>query len=74
MPNPRIDLRKHAYVVFRKGKGDSWELLGEFPLKPGLPARAARARAILEASGGDAKPGDAYAAVLRSEWKLAQVW
>jgi hypothetical protein len=28
----------------------------------------------MEASGGTARRGDVYAAVLRSEWRVAQDW
>jgi hypothetical protein len=42
--------------------------------RPGLTARAARAQAILAATGGNAKHGEVYAAVLRSEWRIALEW
>ena len=51
-----------------------WVLLGEVPRRPGLTARAARSMAIVEATGGTAKRGQTYAAVLGSEWRLAQDW
>jgi hypothetical protein len=51
-----------------------WKLLGEVPRRRGLPARAARSWAILDATGGEAKSGEVYAAVLRSEWRIAQDW
>jgi hypothetical protein len=60
--------------VLRDLGGGRWELLGEVPRRRGLPARAARSRAILDATGGKAKAGDVYAAVLRSEWRIAQDW
>jgi hypothetical protein len=62
-----------AFVVLRK-KGELWELLGEFPRRRGLTARAARTQAILDATNGKAKAGEQYAAVLRSEWRVAQDW
>ena len=62
-----------AFVVLKK-TGAKWELLGEVPRRRGLPARAARTQAILDATGGKAKAGDVYAAVLRSEWRVAQDW
>jgi hypothetical protein len=63
-----------GFVVLRDLGDGRWELLGEVPRRRGLPARAARSRAILDATGGEAKAGEAYAAVLRSEWRIAQDW
>ena len=51
-----------------------WEVLGEYPRRAGLTARAARTQAILTATKGRAQAGDRYAAVLLSEWRIAQVW
>jgi hypothetical protein len=44
------------------------------PRKRGLPARAARAQAILDATKGTATVNEVYAAVLRSEWRVAMDW
>lgn len=63
-----------AFVVLRELKDGNWQLLGEVPRRRGLAARAARSRAILDATGGTAKPGEVYAAVLRSEWRVAKDW
>ena len=63
-----------GFVVLRELPNGRWELLGEVPRRRGLPARAARSRAILDATGGKAKAGETYAAVLRSEWRVAQDW
>jgi hypothetical protein len=63
-----------GFVVLRELGDGKWELLGEVPRSRGLPARAARSRAILDATGGKAKAGEVYAAVLRSEWRIAQDW
>ena len=63
-----------GFVVLRELADGKWELLGEVPRRRGLPARAARSRAILDATGGEAKAGEVYAAVLRSEWRIAQDW
>jgi len=62
---------KPGYVVFRQVGKDRWQLIGEVDRKPGQTAKQARAQAIQGASGGKAKPGEAYRAVLRSEWKIA---
>jgi len=63
-----------AFVVLRQLDDKKWEFLGEVPRKQGLPARAARTQAILDATGGTAKSTEVYAAVLRSEWRVAQDW
>ncbi len=63
-----------GFVVLRQVAKDEWQFLGEVSRKRGLPARAARTQAILEATKGAAKEGEAYAAVLRSEWKVALDW
>ncbi|HET9724559.1 MAG TPA: hypothetical protein VFR44_12070 [Actinomycetota bacterium] len=63
-----------GFVVLRQVGQGRWELLGEAARRPGLTARAARSQAIHEASNGTAKRGDVYAAVLRSEWRVALDW
>ena len=63
-----------AFVVLRRLEDGRWELLGEVPRRRGLPAREARTRAILDATGGEARAGETYAAVLRSEWRVALDW
>jgi hypothetical protein len=63
-----------GFVVLRELPGGRWELLAEVPRRRGLPARAARSQAIVDATGGKAKAGEVYAAVLRSEWRIAQDW
>ena len=61
-------------MVLRQVADGQWELLGEVPRRRGLPARAARTQAILDATNGTAKDGEVYAAVLRSEWRIALDW
>ena len=63
-----------GFVVLRKVGDDRWRMLGEVPRRRGLPARAARSQAIMDATGGRAKPGETYAAVLRSEWRVSLDW
>jgi hypothetical protein len=65
---------RQSFVVLRRVGPDEWQLLGEVPRKRGLPARAARTQAILDATGGLARGGEVYAAVLRSEWRIALDW
>ncbi|HEY8236528.1 MAG TPA: hypothetical protein VIF85_07815 [Gaiellaceae bacterium] len=65
---------QQGFVVLRQVGADEWQLLGEVPRKRGLPARAARTQAILDATGGLARGGEVYAAILRSEWRIALDW
>jgi hypothetical protein len=64
--------RKPSYVVLRQVGPNRWELVGEAERRPGQTARKARAQAIADATGGKAKPDEVYAAVLSSEWRIAQ--
>ena len=63
-----------TFVVLRRETDGRWTVLGEVARRRGLPARAARSAAIREATNGRARAGEAYAAVLRSEWRIAQDW
>lgn len=63
-----------GFVVLRQTARDQWQLLGEFSRKRGVSARAARTQAILDATAGAARRGEVYAAVLRSEWRVALDW
>jgi hypothetical protein len=63
-----------TFVVLRRDLDGRWTVLGEVPRRPGVPARAARSAAILEATNREARAGETYAAVLRSEWRIAQDW
>jgi len=63
-----------GFVVLKEVENGTWENLGEVPRKRGLPARAARSQAILDATSGSARKDEVYAAVLRSEWRVAMDW
>jgi hypothetical protein len=60
-----------GYVVFRKVGDDLWQLLGEVPRRPGLPARKSRIQAVDEITGGAAQDDEVYRVVLRSEWNIS---
>jgi hypothetical protein len=60
-----------SYVVLRQVGEGRYELVGEVRRQPGLPARAARAQAVHDATLGAARPDEVYAAILRSEWRVA---
>ncbi len=67
----RSTVRGPGFVVLRHVEGSRWELVGEAERQPGRTARAARAQAVIDASKGAAREGEVYAAVLRSEWRVA---
>ena len=63
-----------GFVVLHQMPDGQWRMLGEVSRRRGLTARAARSQAILDATKGAAKAGEVYAAVLRSEWRIAMDW
>ena len=63
-----------GFVILHQMPNGQWQMLGEVPRKHGLTARAARSQAILDATKGTAKANGVYAAILRSEWRLAMDW
>ena len=63
-----------GFVVLRQLPNGQWLMLGEVERRRGVTARAARTQAILDATAGAAKAGEVYAAVLRSEWRVALDW
>jgi hypothetical protein len=63
-----------GYVVLQEVGEGSWRMVGEADRQPGRTAEAARRQAIMDATGGAAKDGEVYAAVLRSEWRIALKW
>jgi hypothetical protein len=65
---------RSGYVVLQKVGEDTWRLVGEADRRPGLPARRSRAQAIIDAVGHEPAAGDMYAAVPRSEWRVALDW
>jgi hypothetical protein len=74
MPDAPKTSSRPGFVVLRQVDEEHWGLLGEFERTPGKTARAARSQAIIDATGGEAKAGEVYAAVLRSEWRTALDW
>jgi hypothetical protein len=63
-----------GYVVLQEVGDGNWRMVGEAERRPGATAKAARRRAIMDATGGKAVDGEVYAAVLRSEWRIALDW
>lgn len=63
-----------AFVVLQELTAGTWRILGEVERRPGLTARAARAQAVEDMIGKDPTQKECYAAVLRSEWRIAAEW
>ncbi|MCY1142383.1 hypothetical protein OWR29_30670 [Actinoplanes sp. Pm04-4] len=63
-----------VYVVLREVGADTWQVIGEVPRHPGLPARRSRAKAIEEALGRLPTGDERFAVLPRSEWRLAHDW
>ena len=61
-----------GFVVLRETADGRWEIVGEADRRPGLTARAARRQAVLDATHGMTQPGEVYAAMLRSEWRVSR--
>ena len=60
-----------GYIVFQRGRGDTWHVLGEVDRRPGLPARRSRGQAVRDVLGRDPKAGEVFAVLARSEWRNA---
>ena len=71
MPDDQRAAIKPGYVVFRELGPGHWQLVGEADRRPGHTARRARAQAIRDAAGREPEPGEVYAVVPRSEWRVA---
>ena len=63
--------KQPSFVVLRRDADGRWVLVGEVHRRPGLSARAARRQAVIDLVGVEPEPGVEYAAVLRSEWRVA---
>jgi hypothetical protein len=66
-----VEKASPAYVVLRQTGEGRWEIVGEATRQPGLTARAARAQAVRDALRREPEPDEVFAAILRSEWKIA---
>ena len=61
--------RHGGYVVLQQMHGDEWRMIGEADRRPGLPARKSRGQAVRDVVGREAKDGEVFAVVPRSEWR-----
>jgi hypothetical protein len=60
-----------TYVVLQQSTSGDWRVLGEIGRRPGLPARKSRAQAVRDLLGREPEPGDVFAVLPRSEWRVA---
>jgi hypothetical protein len=61
-----------GYVVLRELEDGLWQVVGDVDRRTGLTARAGRIQAVKDATGDAARDGETYAALPRSEWRVAQ--
>jgi hypothetical protein len=61
-----------GYVVLCEAGGGHWVIVGDVDRRPGLTARRSRVQAVTDAIGREPAKGEVYAALLRSEWRVAR--
>jgi hypothetical protein len=61
-----------GYVVLHEAEPDHWVVVAEVQRRPGLPARKSRVQAVTDALGREPAAGEVYAALPRSEWRVAR--
>lgn len=61
-----------GYVVLRQAQSGHWVVVGDVDRRPGLTARNSRIQAIRDAIGREPAPDEVYAALPRSEWRVAR--
>jgi hypothetical protein len=58
-----------GYVVLQQVGAEDWRMAGEADRHPGMPARRSRAQAVRDVLGRDAREGEVFAVLPRSEWR-----
>jgi hypothetical protein len=61
-----------GYVVLRRAEADHWVVVGDVDRRSGLTARNSRVQAIIDAIGREPAEDEVYAALPRSEWRVAR--
>jgi hypothetical protein len=61
-----------GYVVLREVETGHWVVVGDTDRRPGLTARNSRVQAVKDAIGREPAEGEVYAALPRSEWRVAR--
>jgi hypothetical protein len=61
-----------GYVVLRETEAGHWVVVGDVDRRPGLTARNSRIQAVRDAVGREPAEDEVYAALPRSEWRVAR--
>jgi nucleoside-diphosphate-sugar epimerase len=61
-----------GYVVLREAEAGHWVVVGDVDRRPGLSARNSRIQAVRDAIGREPADHEVYAALPRSEWRVAR--
>jgi hypothetical protein len=61
-----------GYVVLREAEAGHWVVVGDVDRRPGFSARNSRIQAVRDAIGREPAEDEVYAALPRSEWRVAR--
>jgi hypothetical protein len=61
-----------GYVVLREVEAGHWVVVGDVARRPGFTARNSRIQAVRDAIGREPVGDEVYAALPRSEWRVAR--
>ena len=61
-----------GYVVLREVEAGRWVVIGDVDRRRGLTARNSRMQAVKDCIGREPADGEVYAALPRSEWRVAR--
>lgn len=61
-----------GYVVLREAEAGHWIEVGDVDRRPGFTARNSRVQAVTDAIGREPADNEVYAALPRSEWRVAR--
>jgi hypothetical protein len=61
-----------GYVVLREAEAGHWVVVGDVDRRPGFTARNSRIQTVKDAIGREPAEDEVYAALPRSEWRVAR--
>jgi hypothetical protein len=61
-----------GYVVLREAGAGHWVVVGDVDRRPGFTARKSRIQAVRDSIGREPAENEVYAALPRSEWRVAR--
>lgn len=61
-----------GYIVLRQAETSHWVVVGDVDRRPGLTARNSRIQAVTAAIARQPAADEVYAALPRSEWRVAR--